>query len=146
LRMFSWTSQDGLVSVGTLGGTRSYPGTGLPMVTAAGETVGASFVSGDELFHAFAWTPHSGLTDLGTLGGSLSEASAVNNRGLVVGESSTAAGKFDAFAWTPGTGMVDLGSLGASSYARSVSNSGLIVGTSYLTPTGSEAHAVLWTW
>jgi len=48
------------------------------------------------------------ITDLGTLGGSFSEAHDVNERGQVVGESTTASGEFHAFLWEKGT-MIDLG-------------------------------------
>src|ERR1700736_5767490 len=53
--------------------------------------------------------------DLGTLGGSNSIATAVNDRGQVVGYSRTAGdAESHAFSWTATEGMVDLGTIGGS--------------------------------
>ncbi|CAO5238169.1 hypothetical protein [Frankia sp. AgKG'84/4] len=51
--------------------------------------------------HAYLWT-NGKMTDLGTLGGTFSQASAVNDHGLVIGTSLTAAGTTDGFAWAGG--------------------------------------------
>jgi probable HAF family extracellular repeat protein len=60
------------------------------------------------VWHAFAWFPGEGLVDLGSLGAAnASVAAAVNEHGLVVGDSRTAAGAIHAFAWEDGV-MTDL--------------------------------------
>jgi probable HAF family extracellular repeat protein len=93
--------------------------------------------------HAFAWQPGSAsATDLGTLGGSESAPADVNNRGQVVGSSTTATGEDRAFLWQDGV-MTDLGTLGGvASDATAVNEQGQVVGTS-TTATG-ERHAFLW--
>lgn len=81
------------------------------------------------------------MTDLGTLGGPTSSARAINARGQVVGESTTAEGATHAFVWQDGL-MTDLGTLdGGNSSARVINDRGQIAGTS-----SSEAgsNAVLW--
>jgi probable HAF family extracellular repeat protein len=87
---------------------------------------------------------HATATDLGTLGGTTSDATAINESGLVVGKSKTAAGATHAFRWTSGTGMVDLGTLGGTdSDAADVNDAGVIVGSA--TTAAGDSHAFRWT-
>ena len=75
------------------------------------------------------------LTDLGTLGGTFSQAFGVNDKGWVVGFSTTEGDVgLHAFLWRDGV-MTDLGTLGGSdplplSAAGSINNRGEIVGLS----------------
>jgi probable HAF family extracellular repeat protein len=79
--------------------------------------------------------------DLGTLSGNFSEATAINDRGQVVGCSATSwthsmgmdtVNSTHAFSWTRARGMIDLGTLGdESSCARAVNASGQVVGRIY---------------
>ena len=70
---------------------------------------------------------------------------AVNERGQVVGSSSTAKDvESHAFSWTERDGMVDLGTLGGtSSTAEAVNAGGQVVGSSG-TAGNAELHAALW--
>jgi len=89
------------------------------------------------------------MTDLGTLGGRDSTALAINARGEVVGESSTARGLEHAFLWKNGT-MRDLGTLGTryvTSTAVAIDDRGRVVGDSFrarVTQTGQRSHAFIW--
>ncbi len=82
------------------------------------------------------------ITDLGTLpGGYESIAYGINNRGQVVGYSTTASGEYHAFLWEDGE-MTDLGTLGgAYSVAYGINSRGQVVGYS---ASASGVHAVLW--
>ena len=71
------------------------------------------------------------VVDIGTLGGNFGFARHINDSGLVVGESRTAAGQTHAFLWKPGDQMIDLGTLGgAFSGALGINNDGVVVGRS----------------
>ena len=109
-------------------------------------------VLGITLFAADGVVAQPTPIDLGTLGGSFSYPSGLNNRGEVVGNSTTATGTFNirkAFLWTGTNGMVDLGTLGgAISTAADVNNRGQVVGTSLTRlplPGTVGRHAFLWT-
>ena len=77
--------------------------------------------------------------DLGTLGGTFSFATAVNESGQVVGNSTTARSGFHAFSWTQSGGMVDLGTLGGGgSTAADVNGRGQVVGDSNIAAVGIQ--------
>ena len=70
-----------MVDLGTLGGTYAYPSD----INSRGQVVGwAQTAAGTN--HAFMWDDGV-LTDLGALAGDESRAFAINNAGLIVGDS-----------------------------------------------------------
>jgi hypothetical protein len=92
--------------------------------------------------HAFSWTPAGGFTDLGNLGSTnqtpsspaafAASASAINNGGTIVGNSSTSTGGFAAFSYGAATGMTQLPARypGAWTFATGVNEAGTVVGSS----------------
>lgn len=84
------------------------------------------------------------MTDLGTLGGNLSRTLDLNNRGQVVGFSTTASGLEHAFRWDGSGRMKDLGTLGGtSSRAWRVNDDGIAVGQAMTR--GERYRAAAWT-
>jgi len=70
--------------------------------------VAGTYIGDDGGSHAFLWSASAGLQDLGTLGAdSASQASAVNDRGAVVGWSN-----FQIFLWTQTGGMKSIANTG----------------------------------
>lgn len=126
-RGFVWTSQSGMVQLGTFGGLNSHA-TG---INSRGEVIGfASLASGYE--HAFS-AVGAMMTDLGSLGGS-SFAYGINDAGEIVGYSwPTSGNNPHAFVYLNGM-ILDLNSLipGDSGWqlleAYGVNNAGQIVG------------------
>jgi probable HAF family extracellular repeat protein len=99
-------------------------------INAAGQIVGRHQF-GSNAFHAFSYL-NGNKTDFSTLGGANGEALAINENGLVVGDSDTADGPAHAFVLDHSQ-LKDLGTLPgfeAASYARGINNSGDIVGES----------------
>ena len=110
-----------------------------------GQAVGLGFKSWDArdgAHRALLW--ERGRTrDLGSLGGRGSAATAINERGQIVGTSATRSGKDHPFVWENGR-MTDLGTLPGttSSSAVAINDRGVIVGTSIV---GDNTRAVIWT-
>jgi probable HAF family extracellular repeat protein len=94
--------------LGTFGGNSSFS----QSINDAGQVTGLSEITpgNTNLYRAFRTTPTGTLADpgadLGTLGGPVSAGRAINSRGVVVGESDTAAGPRHAFIYD--TQMRDL--------------------------------------
>lgn len=88
-------------ALGGLGGTRS----GASGINKSGQIVGYSYTTGNAGYHATMWTMKNGtmvLTDLNTLidpalGFTLTDATAINNNGQIVGYGTNSLGVQDAF-------------------------------------------------
>jgi len=91
---------------------------------------------------AFIWQAGA-FTDIGTLGGTHSDAYAINDRGVVVGESLTSDGTGASHAFLyQRSRMTELGTpAGSATVARDISSSGVAVG--FMT-VGSPETPVLW--
>ena len=134
LRAFLW-ARGTMTGLGTLGGSRSEA----TDVNAQGDVVGWSYLKGDPkvhpdadapIAHAFLWRAGR-MVDLGTLGGADSRAFGINDKGHVVGTSTTADGATHAFLWKDGV-MQDIGGANASTYfimPFAISWSGQVVGS-----------------
>ena len=93
--------------------------------------------------------------DLGTLGGTFGVPTGINDNGVIVGSSTTGAKEQHAFAWMSTNGMIDLGTFGdrsatgarlRTSFATAVSNTGEVVGASYVATGAPDSYqAFLWT-
>ncbi|WP_172449779.1 hypothetical protein [Porphyrobacter sp. HT-58-2] len=145
---FIWTPQNGMVSLGTLGGNYSYA----RAVSSDGNVViGQSSTTNNSSDRAFRWTAAGGMQDLGTLGGTYSYAYDLNDDGsVVVGYSyvDSTNNRHHAFRWTTTGGMQDLGTLGGRwSYAEGVNaNGNVVIGHSEVTSDDSGVyHAFRWT-
>ena len=153
-RAFRW--KDGVLQdLGTLGG----PDAIAMGVNERGQIFGNSYTSTDPspvcgnlnpdisfdslTTGAFLWQ-NGKITNLGSFGGTCTNATAINNRGQVVGFSFLAGDTvLHPFSWERGK-LVDLGTLGGSqAMALHVNDAGDIVGWSLAT-NESIMHATLW--
>lgn len=115
-----------ITDLGTLGGPSSFA---LDVNESAQVTGNARYTNANSRLHAFAWDKEV-IRDLGYLtnGIEFSRGYAINDSGIIVGESDNDISK--AFLWD-GTNMVQLGTLGgASAVAHDINNAGEIVGAS----------------
>jgi probable HAF family extracellular repeat protein len=100
-------------------------------------------IANDQFSRGLLWR-HGKLTDLGGLGGRTS-ASAINNRGWIVGAADTRGGEQHAYIWRQGH-ITDLGIPlgGGASHASAINDGGLILGSSATREPGGHIHATLW--
>jgi probable HAF family extracellular repeat protein len=83
---FLYTDRGGMVALDTLGGRQTQAND----INDNGAIVGDATLAGSGSLHAFLYTPASGVVDLNSLidpasGWSLQTATAINNRGMIVG-------------------------------------------------------------
>jgi probable HAF family extracellular repeat protein len=157
-RAFLWSSQTGMIDIGTLGGAYAQANA----INDAGVITGASQTQGMGpvlTTHAFIYrqlaSNNQRMQDLGVLGtGLFSSGMAINNYNHVAGYStlSTKDGRVHAFLHI-GKGMIDLGSLGGFSgdsdysVALGVNSKDQVVGYTYLPAFGDmplQQVAFLW--
>ncbi|HWX21348.1 MAG TPA: HYR domain-containing protein [Candidatus Binatia bacterium] len=125
-----------VLDLGTLGG----PTSSADALNDAGQVIGTSTLSSNASTVGFLYA-NGAMTSLGTFGGD-SYPFALNNAGVVVGESSLTNGDFHGFVYAGGT-LTDVGTLGSNySAAFAVNDAGVVVGES-LTASG-ENHGVVY--
>jgi probable HAF family extracellular repeat protein len=131
---FLWDKEDGMIDLGTLGGTSGCA----IYINNRGQVVGFSDVAGDQgcpnacLPHPFLWERGEGMKDLGTLGGDFGFANWISDSGEVAGTASTQDDQaVHAFLWKNGV-KTDLGTLPGDvcSSSQAVNSKGQMVGNS----------------
>lgn len=135
-RAFKWTSSDGFVDLGTLGGYSTAKGVSDDGSVVAG--YGTSFRSSPGV-EGWRWTEESGMVGLGSFGDDdpdppaqarfHSQAFGVSGNGAVVVGESTDPSLENAFRWTEQDGFLNLGTLtgGGFSSATAISLDGRVI-------------------
>jgi probable HAF family extracellular repeat protein len=151
---FRWTKSQGMLDLGTLGGTDS----AAFLINERGQIAGLSFTNttvnsttGLPTLDPFIWE-NGTMLDLGTLGGTFGRTFSLNNRGQVAGTSNLAGDQScHPFLWDKKGGMKDLGTLGGDSgLAFFVNDAGEVVGVANLPGVlgcdqfKTPQHAFLW--
>jgi probable HAF family extracellular repeat protein len=123
---FLWDEEQGMIDLGTLGGTNGCA----IYLNNRGQVVGYSNMAGDLTAHPFLWE-RGEMKDLGTLGGPSGFANWISEAGEVAGTAQNEGGFFHAFVWKNGV-MTDLGTLPGDfcSYSQAVNSKGQMVGES----------------
>ena len=138
---FLWTTDKGMIDLGTLGGTVGGPNA----LNIRGQVIGSSNLAGDQDSHPFLWDD-GGLIDLftDTIGGNPVTADAINDAGEIVGAAAFPNRPFHAYLWKDGV-ATDLGTVDGDgcSWAHAINSRGQIVGQSF-TCDGSTGHTFLW--
>jgi probable HAF family extracellular repeat protein len=138
---FLWTQAGGMQDL--MPTLTSVGGGAAEAINSSSEVVGYYYPTSSGNTLGFTWTRAGGLQNLGVPG---TLAYAVNDAGMVVGQSLDANGNRHAFSWTQTGAASDLGTLGgAASSALSINNHGWIVGTSLTTSGNGLPHGFLWT-
>jgi probable HAF family extracellular repeat protein len=151
---YVWTEADGMVGLGTLGGTEESKQSRPSLMTADGTVVtGVSINTGGHT-GTFRWTAGDGMIGLGTLGGfgddDYSYPTVMSTDGSVIaGYGLNTDGHDEAFRWTAGDGMVGLGTLGGfegddHSFAQFMSTDGSVI-AGYAMNTDGHDEAYRWT-
>jgi len=144
-RAFMWSSQTGMIDIGTLGGpyAQAYAINDAGYITGASQTQGMGpAVTTHAFLYRLPQPPYpryNRMVDLGALGGFSSYGMAINGNNHVVGYSTLQTNDERVHAFLhDGARMIDLGSLGRNeldtdvSVALGINNSDQIVGYSYL--------------
>jgi probable HAF family extracellular repeat protein len=140
---FLWDEEQGMIDLGTLGGTS---GCAINL-NNRGQVVGYSNMAGDLTHHPFLWE-RGKIRDLGTLGGPSGFANWISEAGEVAGTADNEGGQHHAFLWKNGI-MTDLGTLPGDScdQSQAVNSKGQMVGESSTSPAcdfSINARAFLW--
>ena len=158
-RAFIWTSNTGMIDIGTLGGAYAQA----TAINDVGFVTGSSQINNwvkNAETHAFIYQPLSDkdwylkpMQDLGTLGGTFSYGTALNASNHVVGYSTMKPldGRVHAF-FHGGEKMIDLGALDKEGFdhsaALSINNAKQVVGVAYFLAGDTEEitqTAFIWT-
>jgi probable HAF family extracellular repeat protein len=139
---FVWTAGGGMLDLGVVPGadnSRAQAINNLGVVTGVSEAF--------DFVHAFRWSAADGIEDLGafTTGISFSNGTALNDAGLIAGNSDTADNQRQVFAWTRASGLVNIDKLDSDySAAVAVGAKGEVAGSRV--PAGSALYrAYFWT-
>jgi probable HAF family extracellular repeat protein len=123
---FLWDKEQGMIDLGTLGGTSGCA----IYLNNRGQVVGYSNMAGDLATHPFLWE-RGEIEDLGTFRGPFGFANWISEAGEVAGTADHEGGQPHAYLWKNGI-MTDVGTLPGDSCSQSqaVNSKGQMVGES----------------